>query len=518
MFLTLTIIPVTLFSQTVNNESCWNKKYDFIYDIPSIIFHYHHGIMTGCSDPGKQQNEDVLNGNFWKNQALTDILPYWTKYSLDTVDGAFFTHLDRSWNQITGTEKYPSMISRHVFSYSVAYLFTGEKEYLKIASDAVDFLLKHAWDKEYGGWYEKLDKQGNPVDTSKGSFVQFYTNTGLAMYYFVSHDEEVLKYIERSNEISETKRWDNVNGGYFNLLNRDLSVKSYNKSFSSEVVPVSSYMLYLYLATRDDKYLHQAERIMNTVLNKMKDPETNWILESFDKDWNYKARTDNLENEINIGHNQEVVWMFYRLYLLTGKKEYLDSSKIITEKIYTWGFSENGAWYTGVGRTNPSLHADFSYWWIQVYGNMFDLFLYKLTGDKEYLNHFKKGADFWNEYFIDKKYGDTYVGVFLDGKIKDDKKAGKYKTSYHTMEYSLLTYLYLNLWVNKEPVELYFYIDSPGRIQKLYPCPIEDKSVKIEKAIINGKEWYDFNEDEGYIKLPESGSMRLKVILTRQNR
>jgi hypothetical protein len=59
---------------------------------------------------------------------------------------------------------------------------------------------------------------------------------------------------------------------------------------------------------------------------------------------------------------------------------------------------------------------------------MFDLFLDKLTGDKEYLNHFKKGADFWNEYFIDKKYGDTYVGVILDGKIKDDKKAGKYKT------------------------------------------------------------------------------------------
>jgi len=110
-------------------------------------------------------------------------------------------------------------------------------------------------------------------------------------------------------------------------------VKSYDKSFSSEVVPVSSYMLYLYLATRDDKYLHQAERIMNTVLKKMTDPETNWILESFDKDWNYKARTDNLENEINIGHNLEVVWMFYRLYLLTGNKGYLDSTEFIAGKL-----------------------------------------------------------------------------------------------------------------------------------------------------------------------------------------
>ncbi|MEA3495805.1 MAG: hypothetical protein U9R42_07195, partial [Bacteroidota bacterium] len=56
--------------------------------------------LIGCSESGKQQNGNVLEGNFWKNQALTDILPYWTKYSIDTVDGAFITNLDRSFNQI----------------------------------------------------------------------------------------------------------------------------------------------------------------------------------------------------------------------------------------------------------------------------------------------------------------------------------------------------------------------------------------------------------------------------------
>jgi mannose/cellobiose epimerase-like protein (N-acyl-D-glucosamine 2-epimerase family) len=471
--------------------------------------------MTGCSDLGKQENKNVLDGNFWKEQALTDIIPYWTQHSIDTVNGAFITNLNSAWNQFGDTDKYPSMISRHVFSYSVAYLFTGEEKYLKIASGAVDFLLKHAWDKEYGGWYDKLDKKGNPVDSTKGSFIQFYTNTGLAMYYFVTHDKEVLQYIEKSNEIAETKRRDSINGGFFNLLNRDLSVKSYDKSFSSEVVPVSSYMLYLYLATRNDKYLHQAERIMNTVLEKMKDPESNWILESFDKDWNYKTRTDNFENEINIGHNQEVVWMFYRLYLLTGKKEYLDSTDIITGNIYKWGSGENGVWYTAVGRLDPVLHVDFSYWWIQAYGNMFDLFLYRITNDKQYLDHFKKGADFWNKYFIDKKYGDTYVGVFLDGNIKDNNKAGKYKTSYHSMEYCLLNYLYLDLWVNNKPVKLYFNITSSGENERLYPCPIEDKTMKLEKVVINEKDWSDFNKEKAYINLPESEKIKLKVTLTR---
>ena len=205
--------------------------------------------------------------------------------------------------------------------------------------------------------------------------------------------------------------------------------------------------------------------------------------------------------------------MFYRLYLLTGNQDYLDSTKIIAEKTYKWGFAKNGIWYTGVGRTDPSLHTDFSYWWIQAYGNMFDLFLYKLSNDKQYLDHFKKGADFWNEFFIDKEHGDTYTGVFLDGTTKDDKKANRYKTSYHTMEYSLITYLYLELWVNKKPVELYYSIQSPQENEKFYPSPFEDLSVQIEEVTIHGENWTDFNKSEAYINLHELETVKMKVVL-----
>ncbi|MEA3495804.1 MAG: hypothetical protein U9R42_07190 [Bacteroidota bacterium] len=61
LFFTLTTIPVTLFSQTINNESPWNKKYDFIYDIPPILFHYHHGILAGSYPPDKETMEIGFN-------------------------------------------------------------------------------------------------------------------------------------------------------------------------------------------------------------------------------------------------------------------------------------------------------------------------------------------------------------------------------------------------------------------------------------------------------------------------
>lgn len=61
LFFTLATIPVTLFSQTINNESRWNEKYDFIYDIPPIIFHYYHGILAGSYPSGQETAEISFN-------------------------------------------------------------------------------------------------------------------------------------------------------------------------------------------------------------------------------------------------------------------------------------------------------------------------------------------------------------------------------------------------------------------------------------------------------------------------
>ena len=48
-------------SQTINKESPWNEKYDFIYDIPPIIFHYHHGILAGSYPSGQETTEISFN-------------------------------------------------------------------------------------------------------------------------------------------------------------------------------------------------------------------------------------------------------------------------------------------------------------------------------------------------------------------------------------------------------------------------------------------------------------------------
>ena len=48
-------------SQYIKSESRWNQKYDFIFNIPAIEFHYDHGVLAGSYIPGKEVTETRFN-------------------------------------------------------------------------------------------------------------------------------------------------------------------------------------------------------------------------------------------------------------------------------------------------------------------------------------------------------------------------------------------------------------------------------------------------------------------------
>lgn len=467
-------------------------------------------VIIACNEGGSG-NDSYLDSEHWKREALQQILPSWTHHATDTARGAFFANLDSSWKPIDDTIKFPSMIARHLFSYSAAYLLNGDQNDLEMAREIKTYLLSHAWDKEHGGWFDALDVEGKPSQTGKSTFVQVYVITGLTMYYFITHDPEVKDYIDESNTLLEEKAWDQKLGGYYDALERNWTTKTETKSVSSQLAPGSGYLLYLYMATRDKKYLEQAERIADTILRQMKDPKSGWVLEAFDKNWQYiQGRQD--EEEINIGHNIEIAWTLARLHLLNGNTDYLQVVKFLADSLHQYGFSpKNGTWFTGISRQNPKQHTAYTYWWIQAYGNMFDLYLHQFFPEDDYPASFSQGAAFWDKYFLDRKNGDTYLSVMENGAVKDAQKANQFKASYHSMEHCLLNYLYLACWVNPKPVTLYFNVTTSAKGELLYPLPIEKLNGRIANVSINGKGFKIPGSKESFVNLPELKNAKVAV-------
>lgn len=463
--------------------------------------------------PGRgtaQSPERLTEPALWKNQGVR-VLSDWDAHARDTTHGAFHSHLDRRWKPFNGTDKYPGMIARHLFSYSAAYLLEGSPDHLHRAEALVDFMIEHGWDERYGGWYNAVSRTGAVTDSTKDLFMQIYAATGLTLYYTTTRDDRALRYINETNHLLETHAWDASHGGYVRTLNRNLSVRDAHKDFTPQGAVVSGYLLYLYHATRDTAHLDQMHRVIDVMRGPMRQPGPPWIYERFAADWTFLPNSPR-NASLNVGHNIELAWLLLRLHALTGHAVYKREALHLAAPLQDRALTPSGAWVTELKRSDLSSSAEAS-WWMQAYGNMFSLALHEATGEDAALDDFRRGAAFWNRAFIDSTYGGTVLKTTLQGDITRGAKAVRSKTSYHTLEHALLNYLYLGLGAAGEPVTLHFRVEDPDPGATLYPLPIAVDAT-IEQVTINGAPWTDVDAEVPAVPLPQRDEpLRIAVTL-----
>ena len=476
-------------------------------------------LMPACdsvdnTDATKEQ--EIMDGEYWRDQVLTDLMPYWYEHVRDEEHGAFYLNLSRDWQPMPPWDKMPAMISRQIFSFSTAYLLSGEEKYLNVAREAVDYLLKYGWDQEYGGWFERISQTGKSKETEKRAASQIYCNVGLTQYYFVTGDERALSHVLKSVEIHKTYAHDKELDGYYMRLNRDLSVSDSSKAKHSHYGQ-GSLMPYLIQVTRDSAVINFSKHLADISIERMYDSVNDWILgypNGFDREWNYVPYLVDGKESIYLGACSTAALFFLHLYYLTGEESYLEHGKALGDKLCRYGWDEEqGRWINSVEKAPPHrlTGSQQTYWWVQIYGAMLQLQLYHVTQDEQYLENFKKTELFYENYFRDREYGGIYLGVDADGSfMRKGEKAGSWHTSFHEIEHGFLNYLNLNLFVNKKPVVLHFKLDGP---KKHFISPVADPKVRISGVRINGKPWTDFDARERSITLPAGKNIDVEVTL-----
>ena len=74
-------------------------------------------ILLCVKEPVNSQHNEVLKSEFWRDQALTKLIPLWYEHVRDTQYGGFYMNLSRSWQPTSPWGKYPVMINRLVFGW-----------------------------------------------------------------------------------------------------------------------------------------------------------------------------------------------------------------------------------------------------------------------------------------------------------------------------------------------------------------------------------------------------------------
>ena len=460
--------------------------------------------------------QPVRDGEFWKQQALELLAPYWHRHGRDLTNGAYFTNLSRQWTPKPPHEKYPAMISRQVFGFCAAYLLSGDEQSLADARAGVDYLLEHAWDKQYGGWFDVLTESGEPKETSKTVPYQLYTDVGLTLYYFVTGEERVLARVMESIRIRQTRARDAEFGGYFHALNRDLSVKDAAKSKHGHFGYASSLLIPLFVATRNAEVLQFAEELMQITRDRMMDPEAGWVRgypKPLSRDW--KLEEAGAMEPVAPGAQLTAALAYLRLSEIAGKDFYRKEGLRLTEQITHAAWDTNaGSWSDVIGRKPPYSQpaaAQVS-WWVQCYGSLAQLHQYHLTGDERYLPQFDKMTTFYNRYFLDHEFGGVLTTLTSAGSPVVTDKAAVWKTSYHEMEFGLLNYLYLHLYVNHRPATLHFHLPNAKAGTKHFVSWLEDPAITVSAVTINGQPWSKYDPRERSVILPD-GDAKMVVTL-----
>lgn len=449
---------------------------------------------------------DVTSPAYWHTQAMNDLIPFWGK-TIDKENGGFFTDVEEDGTVSAASNKYTRMQSRIVYGFCAAYMLSGDDTYLALAKHGMDYMAEYCADKTYGGWHTTLDELNEPDNGSKNLFDETYGSLGPIFYYTVTRDKTALSLVSKTHAQMQAKAWDRENGGYYAYVSYNWGPATTSKSFNSQIDTFTAYLLYYYMATKDPAILSDIRQLADAVITHMVDSKTGFVGESFSSNWTW--------TDMNLwaGHNLKTGWVLTRVYNLTGDKKYLDAANIIAkaQMKYMWD-AKFGGWFFRFMADDPKNIDDLKDWWTQEEGNMLMLSMYNNTGGKEYLEKFRKSAQFWDKHFIDRKYGECYQSTLRDGSPMNRKKADMYKSAYHTMEQALFSYLYLSLYVYKTDATLYFSPGADTAGEKMYVNLLEDKSVIITGVEIDGKTWTDFNAEEGSIALPAGAKMKVRVV------
>lgn len=466
---------------------------------------------------GPAPGANLLDGEYWRAQVLNDLIPRWYEHVRDEKDGAFFMILSRQWQPQPPWDKVPAMVSRQVFGFSAAYLLSGEEKYLEAAREGAQYLLEHAWDRQYGGWYNSLTQSGAPLDTNKTVALQLYTNVGLAMYYFTTGDEEVLSRVKRSVEIQQTRAHDPEFDGYYSALSRDLSPVVGGKTKHAHYGYVGS-LIHLYQTDRDAGLLQFERHVMDLTATRMTDPQLGWVygyLPELDRQWRRLPAGD--RDEVLVGAQLTAALAYLRLAQQSGDVRYAAYGKALGDLTVQRGWdAQRGSWRDYVGREPPFAPGPqpTASWWTQIYGAFLQLQLYHITADKQYLEQFGKMEKFYVQHFIDSEYGGVFANVTPEGALLGEgNKAFVWKTSYHEVEHGLLNYLYLNLYVNHKPAVLHFRFNRDRGARKHFVSLVDDPAVELAGVRINDQPWTAFDARERSVSLPAGEDLRVEVTL-----
>jgi len=362
----------------------------------------------------------------YKNELLNKVVPFWEANSLDKEFGGYFTCLDRE-GKVFDTDKFIWLQARQVWMFAKLYNEVEQKqEWLQIALDGAAFLQKYGHDGNLN-WYFSLTREGQPLVQPYNIFSDCFATMAFGQLSKATGNEEFAA-ISKDTFQNILKRSDNPKGDYNKLVPGTRPLKG----FSLPMI-MCNLALEIEHLLEPELVNSTVEKVLHEVMEVFYQPDSGLILENVNPDGSF---SDSFEGRLlNPGHAIEAMWFIMDLSERLKRPELAQKAVDIALRTLKYGWDEKygGIFYFLDLKGNPpqQLEWDQKLWWVHIETLITLIKGYALTGNEECLAWFEKVHEYSWAHFADAEFGEWFGYLNRQGEVLLNLKGGKWKGCFH---------------------------------------------------------------------------------------
>ena len=363
----------------------------------------------------------------YKNELLNNVIPFWIDQSQDKEYGGYFTCLDRQGN-VFDTDKFIWLQGRQVWMFSMLYNNVEQRsEWLECAIQGGEFLKKHGHDGDLN-WYFSLTREGEPIIEPYNIFSYTFATMAFGQLSKATGNQEYADIAKRTFDIILSKR-DNPKGKW----NKAFPGTRNLKSFALPMILCNLSLEIEHLLDRE--FLEKTmEECIHEVMEVFLRPELGGlIVENVNEDGSLSDTFDG--RLMNPGHAIEAMWFIMDLGKRLNRPELIEKAVATTLKTIEYGWDKK---YGGIfyfmdrnGCPPQQLEWDQKLWWVHIETLISLIKGYQLTGSTECMNWFTKIHEYTWSHFKDAEYPEWWGYLNRQGEVLLDLKGGKWKGCFH---------------------------------------------------------------------------------------
>lgn len=367
----------------------------------------------------------MLLSTLYRNELFDEIIPFWETYSLDSVNGGYYSCLTPG-GDVFDTDKFVWLLGRQAWLFAMLYNNVEKKaKWLDIAKSGVDFLIKHCKAKN-GRFYFSVTAQGQPLVAAYNIFSDCFAAMAFSQYAKASGDKAV-EVLAQSTYRNILRLKDNPKEQFEkNIGNRPL------RGFSLPMI-LSNLVLEMEEVLSPEEVNSTLDFSVQQVMDVFRDTKTGLIFENVLPQGRHHNSFDG--RLINPGHGIEAMWFMIDIGVRRNDKALIAQATetILTTLNFSWDKKYGGIYYfmDAQGFPPQQLEWDQKLWWVHLETLVALAKSYEQTQRTDVLQWYKKLHTYTWSHFKDPKGGEWYGYLNRQGEVFLNLKGGKWKGCFH---------------------------------------------------------------------------------------